>query len=77
MSTARVAPLRAIKHTERTTKQLELLPGQSFTVPVLNHTLECGHKAEPMIRAGCRLGPVPKRRRCKECLEGRSDGRAL
>jgi hypothetical protein len=74
MNETRVAPLRAITRTERGTTQLELMPGRSFTVPVLIHTLECGHTAEPMIRAGCRLPYPPKRRRCKECLEGR--GRA-
>lgn len=73
MNGARVAPLRAITRTEREHRQLELLPGRSFTVPVLIHTLECGHTAEPMIRAGCRLPPVPKRRRCQECLEGKDD----
>lgn len=67
----RIAPLRAVVHTERGTTTLQLTPQHTVTAPTLIHTLECGHKAGPLVRLGCRLPYPPKRRRCKECLEGK------
>jgi hypothetical protein len=63
-----VAPLRAITSTATE-------PTSFMGVPATNviHTLECGHKAEPLLRVGCRQGKEPRRRRCKECLKGVSD----
>jgi hypothetical protein len=67
----RVAPLRAITHTERGETVIDVSPELKITAPTLIHTLECGHKAEPLIRMGARLPYPPKRRRCKECMEGK------
>jgi hypothetical protein len=65
---------------------LETMPGEPlvFTVPGVSagdemivrlrtvvHTLECGHTTEPYVRDGCRIPPLPKRRRCQKCLESK------
>ena len=68
----RIAPLRAVVRTERSTTEVTLTPQLTVTAPVLIHHLECGHTAEPLIRLGCRLPYPPKRRRCKKCLEQES-----
>lgn len=61
------APLRAIVETvPGPPVQLDYLPGSLRTVV---HKLECGHTTEPYVRDGCRVPKLPKRRRCKQCLE--------
>jgi hypothetical protein len=43
----------------------------SLTLRTVVHVLECGHRTEPEVRDGCRLPPLPKRKRCKQCLEAK------
>jgi hypothetical protein len=59
-----IAPLRAVVETSYGTTEIF-----GVTWPTLIHKLECGHTAEPLVRAGCRLPYPPKKRRCKECLK--------
>jgi len=47
------------------------LAGLVVTLRTVVHKLECGHVTEPYVRDGCRLPPLPKRRRCQKCLESK------
>ncbi len=62
-----VGPLRTIIRTTRGTPFP--LRDLGVALPTVVHLLSCGHTTEPYIRAGCRLPPLPKKRRCRQCAE--------
>lgn len=69
------APLREIIATQPgppvvlALDKVEGCEGFAASLRTVVHTLACGHMTEPYIRDGCRVPPLPKRRRCQECLK--------
>jgi hypothetical protein len=64
----RPAPMREIVETwQGPPHVLELDDLGRVELRTVVHRLACGHATEPIIRDGCRVPPLPKRRRCKKC----------
>lgn len=71
MPTPKIAPLQQIVETMPGPPHVIEFEGVRLALKTVVHTLACGHTTEPYLRDGCRLGPLPKRRRCKQCLEAK------
>lgn len=67
----KAAPLRAITGTRPGPAHVidDIADLPRVELPTIINTLECGHETEPIISGGCRVGKMPKRRRCKKCQQ--------